>query len=97
MPTLTFQQITDGRFDDPERLLELLNERITAIKSKLLIGGVNVRIGTPYKVEWAARGSEPAHNQYRVDFYVTKTTRKITWQDIYRLVNSVKAVPHKFV
>ena len=35
--------------------------------------------------------------QYRANFYIKKNTRKVTWNDIYKLVNSVKAVPYDFI
>jgi len=47
-----------------------------------------------YKIE---EPEEEKQIQYRVDFYVTKTTRKISWNDIYKLVNSVKAVSYQFI
>lgn len=34
--------------------------------------------------------------QYRANFKIEKNTRKITWNDIYKLINSVKAVPYNF-
>ena len=34
--------------------------------------------------------------QYRANFRIKKSTRKITWNDIYKIVNSVKAVPYNF-
>jgi hypothetical protein len=97
MRTLAFQQITDGRWDDPNNLLELLNERIEAIKIKLNIDGVQVRVGEPFEVKWDATSYSPAHSQFRADFYVNKATREVTWNYIYGLVNSVKAVSYKFI
>lgn len=32
----------------------------------------------------------------RANFRVKKYTRKVTWNDIFELVNSVKAVPYNF-
>ena len=96
MRTLTFEQITDGRFDNPSGLLRLLTKRITLIKEKLNIEGVQVTVGEPYEIKWPARKLTPAHSQFRAKFYITKNTRKLTWNDIYRIVNSVKAVPYKF-
>lgn len=34
--------------------------------------------------------------QYRANFRIKKNTRQITWNDIYKIVNSVKAVPYSF-
>lgn len=97
MHTLFFEQITDGRFDDPDTLLELLNERIALIKTKLNIDGVEVVVEKPYEVKWDAYDLTPAHSQWRANFFVSKNTRHITWNDIYGLINSVKAVPYKFI
>ena len=107
---LYFQQITDNRFDN--NVKELLEERITILKEKLNIEGVEVKIGTPYELTWEEAISNNGkyiqlsdkstyttfiRRQLRVDFYVKKNTKKITWNDIYNIVNSVKAVPYKFL
>jgi len=108
--TLYFEQITDDRFDN--NVKELLEERTILLKKKLNIEGLEVRVGTPYELIWeeiVSNGGEYveladkttytiiANKQWRVDFYVKKNTRKITWNDIYGIVNSVKAVPYKFL
>jgi len=97
MRILTFEQITDGRFDDPDTLLTLLNGRIELIKTKLSIDGVEVIVNAPYEVKCDACKHEPAHSQWRAVFFVKKNTRKIVWDDIFELINSVKAVPYKFI
>jgi hypothetical protein len=110
---LYFQQITDSRFTEEEKCLPILQERIERIKELLKIEGINVTVGKPYFIDWTEAvqkhydKNKQYHSdnykrpireiQYRADFYVTKTTRKITWNDIYKLVNSVKAVPYKFI
>lgn len=35
--------------------------------------------------------------QYRCRFHVTKNTHKVNWNDIYKIVNSVKPVPYGFI
>lgn len=40
--------------------------------------------------------SKKEHIQYEVNFWVNKNTTTVTWNDIYELVNSVKAVPYNF-
>ena len=97
MKMLKFQQITDGRFDDPDKLLDLLNARIEIIREKLDIDGVKMKIERPYEVKWPARKNEPAHSQYRVNFTVSKATILVTWKDIIERINSVKAVPYSFI
>ena len=93
--TLYFQQITDSRFEPIEKCLPILQERINKIKELLNIEGVNVKIEEPYMVDW--RNTSENNIQYRVNFYVTKTTRKLTWNDIYNLINSIKPVSYKFL
>jgi len=109
---LYFQQITDSRFMEEEECLPVLQERIEKIKRLLDIEGVSVTVGKAYFLDWTEEVQKiydenknyysdnykrPIREiQYRADFYVTKTTRKVTWNDIYKLVNSVKAVPYDF-
>ena len=93
--TLYFQQITDSRFTDPENCLPMLEERVKKIKHLLSIEGVELKIGKPYLIDWTDTSEN--NIQYRVDFMVKKSTRKVTWNKIYGLINSVKAVPYKFI
>lgn len=88
MKTLHFQQITDDRFDD--NILDLLNSRIEKIEELLDIEGVESVIVTNPRLIYFGDSK-----QYRSNFYVRKN-RKITWNQIYGIVNSVKAVPYKF-
>lgn len=37
------------------------------------------------------------HIQYRAKFWITKDTRKISWDDVMGAINSVKAVPYDFI
>lgn len=39
--------------------------------------------------------TEP-HNQCKCTLQIIKTTRKLTWNDIYKIVNSVKPAPYSF-
>lgn len=92
--TLHFQQITDSRFEPIEECLPILQERVDRIKELLNIEGVTVNVDDPYLIDW--RNTSENNIQYRANFYITKRTRKVTWNDIYGLVNSIKAVPYKF-
>lgn len=89
MRTLYFEQITDDRFD--KDIYNLLENRVKKLKELLNIDGVEVNTGFIYDV-----GSEN-NQQCRCKFYITKTTRKVTWNDIYKIVNSVKAVRYTFI
>ena len=91
MKTLHFQQIADSRFNTGLPDLEL---RISQITSKLSdLPGVTVKVDEPYRIDW---GEPDPNTQYRANFYVTKDKR-VTWDTIYALVNSVKPVYYRFI
>lgn len=90
MRTLTFEQIIDSRFDTGN-LEQELSERIEKITSMLRSKDVRVISDGIYKCYFED------NYQYRCRFYVVKFGRRITWDDIYEKVNSVKAVPYKFI
>ena len=92
MRTLTFEQVSDSRFT--EKPAEELREIKRAVIRKLSeLEGLTVRHDPVIKYEFD--GLEYA-SQFRCRFYVHKQGRKTTWDDVYRAVNSVKAVPYKF-
>lgn len=101
---LYFEQITDDRFDAD--IYNLLEKRVAKIKELLDIDGIEVtsfpieKIHFNEHINYWKDGTiayiSPANNQCRCGFYIKKNTRKISWNDIYRLVNSVKAVSYKF-
>ena len=88
MRMLCFEQITDDRFDTD--IYNLLENRVRKIKELLNIEGVEVSTGNIYDVDFGT------NKQCRCKFYVKKNTRNVTWNDIYKIVNSVKAVPYTF-
>ena len=104
MRTLYFTQITDDRFD--KNIKQLLEERTQKIKELLSIDGVEVIVSdiedihfnghTEYWDDGSIAYQTEPNNQCRCRFQVRKTTRKLSWNDIYRLVNSVKPVPYSF-
>lgn len=85
---LYFEQITDDRHDAD--IYNLLEKRVKKIKELLNIEGVEVNTGNIYDVDFGT------NKQCRCKFYIKKNTRKVTWNDIYKLVNSVKPVPYTF-
>lgn len=89
MRTLFFTQTSDGRFDAD--ICELLKERVKKIKELLSIDGVEVTTGDIYTIDF------DGGKQCRCDFFVRKNTSHVTWKDIYNIVNSVKAVPYRFL
>lgn len=88
--TLIFTQIVDSRFcDNPET--EIKN-RIAALNQLLASHD-----GLVYESEKIKRyTADDGDFQYRITFYVQKKNRKVIWDDIYRIVNSVKPVPFNF-
>jgi len=92
MATLRFQQIVDSRRKGDTKAL--LIRRVKAIEKKLSqLPDVTFTIENPRKVYF---GPPEPSVQWRVDFKVKKSSRRTTWNDIYRAVNSVKAVPYSF-
>lgn len=108
--TLCFTQITDDRFDT--NIKELLQQRVDKIKELLNIDGVTVttfpidEIHFNERTEHCDKGyykdnpvtyTVPANTQCRCRIEVKKNTCKVTWNDIYKLVNSVKPVRYSFI
>ena len=102
--TLYFTQITDDRFDKDIRTL--LEERVERLKELLRIDGVEVAVfpitdihfdeHAMYWEDGTFAYTIPGSNQCRCRFEVKKSTRKVSWNEIYRIVNSVNAVPYAF-
>lgn len=89
MRTLYFEQVTDDRFD--KDIYNLLESRVEKLKKLLNIDGVEVNTSKIYEVDF------DSNKQYRCNFTIRKTTKKITWNDIYKIVNSVKPAPYRFI
>ncbi|WP_435277352.1 hypothetical protein ACMAZF_20220 (plasmid) [Psychrobium sp. nBUS_13] len=88
MRTLTFEQISDGRFGGTEnKLNEITNNVLVKLNA---LTGVKVITEEVRKLDF------PDAPSWRQRFYVTKTGRNVTWNEIYAAVNSVKAVPFDF-
>ena len=88
MRTLTFEMISDSRFDG-QNFREVGKERNDRVRE--LLGNID---GVELEYDRALRYEFPTCEQVRQRFYVKKTTRKLTWNDIMRIVNSVEAVPY---
>ena len=88
MRTLCFTQITDDRFD--KNITSLLEERVQKIKELLNIDGIKLFVSDIENIDFKS------NNQCRCRFQVVKTTRKISWNDIYKLVNSVNPALYRF-
>lgn len=91
--TLTFEQIVDSRFNEDmtdlkqrhTNLMELLNNQES----------LTVKHGQIYEVDFT--NTSENNMQYRIEYWIEKRGRKLTWNDVYSIVNSVKAVPYKFI
>ncbi len=91
MRALTFTQITDSRFDND--IAATMRERKRKILSLLRnMENVEVSHDVDRNLSWTD-GTE----QIRCRFIVKKYGRKTTWDDIYKAVNSVHAVPYRFI
>ena len=91
MRVLTFTQITDSRFDSD--IAATMRERKRKIISLLRnMENVEVSHEVDRKLSWTD-GTE----QIRCRFTVKKCGRKTTWNNIFKAVNSVYAVPYKFI
>ena len=86
--TLYFTQITDDRFDTD--IKNLLEKRTDRLKKLLNLEGVEVTVSPIEEIRF------DGNNQCRCRFEIKKTTNKVTWNDIYKIVNSVKPVPYNF-
>lgn len=88
MRILTFSQILDSRFceNNKEEIVKIEQQ----LKAKLNIEGVKIKSFDIRKIDFGDC------TQYRQDYFILKTTRRITWNDIYKIVNSVRATPYTF-
>jgi hypothetical protein len=98
MKILFFQQIVDSRFDG-EDIQKTLCDRVEKIKSLLQIEGLSISVEKSDVLNFIDKASTTPQKvtQYRCKFYVAKNTEKISWNDIYKLVNSVKSTYFSFL
>lgn len=91
MRQLTFEQIADSRFNEDENTLLERNSRLKSIfyQEKNII----FLYGPIRKITF----ENEKVTQYRIRYLITKIGRKPTWNAVYKMVNSVKAVPYHFV
>lgn len=87
MRKLVFEMISDSRFEDYQKVGRA---RCAEVRKKLDIDGITLEYDTLRHYEF------DGGKQLRQKFYVSKNTRGITWQDVMKLVNSVRAVPYSW-
>jgi hypothetical protein len=87
MARIIFQQIADNRFSQNivKEIERLKNETDTALEK---IGTKNTGSGICRFVDF-----QDGTKQYRVDYIIEKE-KHFTYNDLYKAVNSVKAVPY---
>lgn len=85
MRKLVFEMISDSRFEGYQKVGRA---RCAEVKKKLDIDGITLEYDTLREIEF------DGGKQLRQKFYVSKNTRKYTWNDIMKLVNSIRAVPY---
>ena len=88
---VTFEQIVDSRFDDISKGEKILQDREDEI-IELCGDDFSVKTNSIRFYD----GWEDGTSQYRQKYFIKKNNNKVTWNDLYKIVNSVKAVPYKF-
>lgn len=87
---LFFEQVVD--VETVNNAKQVLQERIDKLAELLNFDGVSFSHDNIRHLRF-----EDDYQQYRVRCYIAKSTRKISWDDIYGIVNSVKACYYKFI
>ena len=88
---VTFEQIVDSRSDDISKGEKILQDREDEI-IELCGDDFSVKTNSIRFYD----GWEDGTSQYRQKYFIKKNNNKVTWNDLYKIVNSVKAVPYKF-
>lgn len=91
---LTFQYIADSRFNQDKSYLLKLDEQLKQVLSKY--DCLTIEEGQIKEVHFKDN-IEGDSKQYRKRYWITKKGRKLTWNDVYKLINSVKAECYEFV
>lgn len=92
--TLTFEQISDSRFSGSKLELEENSRKIIRELSALI--GITVKVEEIRELEFTNPDTQEKSISWRQRFFIKKTGRKTTWNDVYRTVNETKAVPYDF-
>ena len=90
--TLFFEQIVDERLENEpkEDLKEILVKRNEALGADLRALGLAVKISEPERIEFSDG------IQFRSIYSVQKNTRKVTWKDVFKVVNAYKSARYYF-
>lgn len=91
---LTFEIISDERSDGSKNKLKEMTSKIDIALGNL--AGVTFQKAPMREVKFAATRTEPSHLSFRRRYFVTKTGRKTTWNDVYAAVNTVYTPYYEF-
>ena len=94
MRTLTFALITDSRLDN-DYLLHFKHYSDKIITELNKIEGIELEHYFGRGIEFGE--GEKIIKQYRKRFFVKKNTRKITWNDIMKIINDIKVCAYDWV
>ncbi len=94
--TLEFTFARDTRFsDNPKQDVE---QWANEIKQKVdALPTVHIKLFETKKIHFPADDLEGACDSYRKKVHIWKDNRRVTWNDVYKLVNSVKPCHYSFV
>lgn len=89
---LFFTQIADDRFNQNEMDLIHVHKKLTESLSKH--DSLEVTHSKIREVEFSheIKGVKYTNKQWRIDYLIEKQGRKLTWNQVYEIVNSVKVV-----
>ena len=91
MRILSFTQIADSRFcDDIKAEIERIDTALW--KAFYPYYYVNLNESAPYLCEFA-----DGTKQLRIDYTLSKNTRKLSWEEAMHKINNVKAVPYRWI
>jgi len=86
--TLTFDQISDSRFSGSEEELKFLSESVLYELSLLM--GISVKVDEVRVLKFSDDDGNTIQS-WRQMFYVQKVGRMSSWNDVFEVVNNVKA------
>lgn len=97
MRTLQFNVIADSRFQaDPQTAMIMMVDKILRG-----LNGIPGVIAIPRNNRVLSfdgdRKGDPKTTSHRTTIHVQKTTRRVTWNDIYGIINQTQAAPYSFV
>lgn len=94
--TLAFEMIQDTRFSKtPKADVSRWTKKIELKLKK--IDGVSVRSYDTRRIVFSDPSDPEKCISYRKKIHVQKTGRKVTWDDIMGIINSVKAPHYEFI